>query len=291
MFNYFIFNKKQSLEDFNLYFETLPLLPLVADVNQDVHQIVCTCGFKTDKAQLLRIKKWLSTTGRLKFSFDDRVFSVKKITAQESVKNINYTVIIITFTVDNVCLLQSNPIEFTKDFHQINLYNGGNYESLPLISIEGSGNISITINDEDKITAQESVKNINYTVIIITFTVDNVCIIQSNPIEFTKDFHQINLYNNGNYESSPLMVIEGEGDISITINNEDCCTIENVNGVVTIDSQIQECWAGNQEDISSLKNRDFYGEFPVLAEGMNHICIDSTTNNLVKVIIEPRWAI
>lgn len=219
MFNYFIFNKKQSLEDFNLYFETLPLLPLVADVNQDVHQIVCTCGFKTDKAQLLRIKKWLSTTGRLKFSFDDRVFSVKKI------------------------------------------------------------------------TAQESVKNINYTVIIITFTVDNVCIIQSNPIEFTKDFHQINLYNNGNYESSPLMVIEGEGDISITINNEDCCTIENVNGVVTIDSQIQECWAGNQEDISSLKNRDFYGEFPVLAEGMNHICIDSTTNNLVKVMIEPRWAI
>lgn len=216
MFNYFIFNKKHSIKDFEMYFETLPLLPVLDDVNQ----ISCTCGFKTDKVKILHIKKWLSvTTGQLKFSFDDRTFSVTNITVQEANKNSIYTVVVVTFTVENTCLLQSNPIEFTKDFHQINLYNGGNYESLPLISIEGSGNISITINDED------------------------------------------------------------------------CCTIENVNGVVTIDSQIQECWVGNQEDISSLKNRDFYGEFPILAEGMNHICIDSTTNNLVKVIIEPRWAI
>lgn len=216
MFNYFIFNKKHSIKDFEMYFETLPLLPILDNVNQ----ISCTCGFKTDKVKLLHIKKWLSiTTGQLKFSFDDRTFSVTNITVQESNKNSTYTVIVITFTVENTCLLQSTRVEVTKDFHQINLYNSGNYESLPLISIEGSGNISITVNDE--------------------------------------------VY----------------------------CTIENVNGMVTVDSQIQECYIGPREDIATLKNRDFYGEFPIFSEGMNHICIDSTINNLIKVIIDPRWAI
>lgn len=217
MFNYFIFNKKHSIDDFGMYFESIPVLP---SVTNDVPQIYCTCGFKTNKLKLLNIKKWLlKQVGQLKFSFDDRIFTVTNIVVEELKKNKTFTVVSILFTVNDMYLLPGTKLEIHNHFDSIKLYNRGFYETQPKISIEGGGNIIIRVNGVDS------------------------------------------------------------------------CTIENVNGVVTIDSEIQECYVGLEESITALKNRDFYGEFPIFQEETNEISITSTTNQITKVIIEPRWAI
>ena len=61
--------------------------------------------------------------------------------------------------------------------------------------------------------------------------------------------------------------------------------------VLTLDSEIQECYEGYSNQAISLKNRDMYGEFPVLDNGSNRISVSSTTNSLTKVTIVPRWVL
>ena len=87
------------------------------------------------------------------------------------------------------------------------------------------------------------------------------------------------------------MTIEGEGNIKIMINGVIHCVIENVNGIVTLDSEIQECYEGLPGNALCLKNRDFYGEFPIFNLGVNEIAISSTTDSLTKVTIVPRWVL
>lgn len=218
--NYFIFDYQNSLEDYEMYFETLPLLPLASLSEVNNPQINCTLGFKTDSDKLLKIRKWLSINeGQLKFSFDDRIFNVSNIIATEYSKNKTFTIINIIFEVDKYCPIKMMPIVFKDTFDQLMIFNEGNYPSLPLITIEGSGNIDITINE-------------------VTY-----------------------------------------------------CTIENVNSVVTLDSEIQECYEGVPGEAVVLKNRDFYGEFPMFSFGLNEIVISSTTHSLTKVTIIPRWVL
>lgn len=218
MMNYFIFNNENSLDDYGLYFETLPVLPLASMSETNNPQITCTLGFETNKDKILKIRKWLAVKeGRLSFSYDDRVFVVTNIIASEYNKNKTFTVINIIFEVEKYCPIENYPIIIENNFNEISIFNEGNFTSLPLISIEGEGNITLQINE----TVQ--------------------------------------------------------------------CVVENVSGIVTIDSEIQECYLGTADDIVAIKNRDFYGEFPLLMTGLNRVSIDSTTNKLSKVIIEPRW--
>lgn len=218
--NYFIFNHQNSLQDYGMYFETLPLLPLASLSEVNNPQINCTLGFKTDRDKLLKIRKWLSSReGRLKFSWDDRVFVVTNIIASEVSKNKTFTVINIIFEVEKYCPIETRQISFTHYFNQIKLSNLGLFPSLPLMTIEGGGNIEIMING-------------------VTH-----------------------------------------------------CVIENVNGVVTLDSEIQECYEGLPGNVLGLKNRDFYGEFPIFNLGVNEIAISSTTDSLTKVTIVPRWVL
>ena len=220
MMNYFVFNDENSLEDYELYFETLPVLPLASVSETNNPQITCVLGFETNKKKLLKIRRWLSINeGQLKFSFDDRTFNVSNIIATEYSKNKTFTIINIIFEVDKYCPIKMMPIVFDDNFDNLMIFNEGNYSSLPLITIEGSGNIDITINEV--------------------------------------------IY----------------------------CTIENVNSVVTLDSEIQECYEGYSGQAISLKNRDMYGEFPVLDNGPNRISISSTINSLTKVTIVPRWVL
>ncbi|CUN11220.1 hypothetical protein [Turicibacter sanguinis] len=218
--NYFTFNHQNSLKDYELYFESLPLLPLssLSEVNNP--QINCTLGFKTDADKILKIRKWLSINeGKLKFSWDERCFIVTNIIATEVSKNKTFTVINIIFEVEKYCPIETRQICFTRHFNQIKLSNLGYFTALPLMTIEGGGNIEIMING----------------------------------------------------------VVH--------------CVIENVNGVVTVDSEIQECYEGFPGSASGLKNRDFYGEFPIFNLGVNEIAISSTTDSLTKVTIVPRWVL
>ena len=215
--NYFTFNHQNSLKDYELYFESLPLLPLssLSEINNP--QINCTLGFKTDSDKILKIRKWLSVNeGKLKFSWDERCFIVTNIIATEVSKNSTFTVINIIFEVEKYCPIETRQICFTSYFNQIKLSNRGNFTSLP------------------------------------------------------------------------LMTIEGEGNVEIMINGVVYCVIENVNGVVTLDSEIQECYEGFSGSALGLKNNDFYGEFPIFNLGVNEIAI-SSTNFLTKVTIVPRW--
>lgn len=218
MFSSFTYNGQNSLADFNLYLEIMPVLPV--SVANGVEQITMVVGFETDRNKILRIREWLSdTTGKLSFSFDDRTWSVTNVTAVESSKNKVFTIISIAFEVESQCLSEEHPIVITDKFDSILIYNRGIFESYPLITIEGFGNISLNLND------------------IVIFT------------------------------------------------------IENVNGQVTLDSDIQECWMGNELSYYSLKNSDLYGDFPIFERGMNRIAVDSTLNQISKVIINPRWKV
>lgn len=146
MANYFIYNNSHSLEDYKMYFEIIPTLPLLNPLDKD-NIIVCTLGFKTDSQKLLEIKKWLSNkNGELKFSFDDRVWAVTNILADEIVKNKSYTVISVSFTVDNYCVIPDNEINIESNFDEITIYNQGNYSCKPIFEIYGTGNITISIN-------------------------------------------------------------------------------------------------------------------------------------------------
>ena len=218
--NYFIYNGKQSISDMELYFEYLPILPVTSFNEVDDSQIVCSVGVKNKNDIILNIRKWLSNTeGLLSFSFDARKWNVTNILVRETRRNKTFITLDITFYVNKYCYLNNNSLEINNNFEDITILNQGNFSTLPLITIEG------------------------------------------------------------------------EGNINISINNNSICTIENVNKTITIDSEIEECWTGDSLNIVSVKNSDFYGEFPYFDIGINKLSIDSTTNAITKVIIDGRWRI
>lgn len=214
--NYFIYNNKNSLKEFKLYFETLPLLPLTGFGESDDPVITCSVGFKNKKDNIKKIRSWLSSIeGTLKFSFDDRIWTVNNVTTREVKRNKTYIQIDIMFYVDRYCKLENGNIEIINNFENIEILNKGNFISLPLITVFGDGDIDIFINSQNF-----SIKNVNYS--------------------------------------------------------------------VTLDSEIEECWDGTNDNIISLKNMDTYGAFLFFEEGSNILSIFST-GIINKVIINPRW--
>lgn len=148
MANSFTFNDKNSVEDFEMYFETLPLLPLMSIAEANNPQISCTLGFKTNQERLIEIRKWLSSNmGELTFSYDTRTFIVTNIIAQESIKNDVYTVVNIIFEVLKECTLKTDWLTFTSGFNSIEIDNPGTFDSYPAIAITGSGTLKLYIND------------------------------------------------------------------------------------------------------------------------------------------------
>lgn len=218
--NSFTFNGQNSLDDYEMFFETLPLLPLASFSEVNNPQITCTLGFKTDANQLLRIRRWLAAnSGELTFSFDSRIFTVTNIIAQETDKNATFTVIQIIFEVAKECSLTSEPLIFTEGFDSMMIVNPGTFSSFPRLTVYGVGTIQFYLNEE----------------------------------------------------------LVG--------------TIQSVDGMVTMDSQIQECYVGDILSIQSVKNRDFYGEFIWFEPGLNLFRVESSGGTLESVTIEPRWVI
>lgn len=143
----------------------------------------------------------------------------------------------------------------------------------------------------NNIVTREVKRNSTFLVFEIIFHVDRYCVLESSTITQTDNFDNISILNLGNFTTYPKITIEGYGNISINLNDTNICTIEDVQGLITIDSELQECWVGDSIDITSIKNEDMYGKFPVFDIGINRLVIDSTTNNITKVHIDCRWTI
>lgn len=85
----------------------------------------------------------------------------------------------------------------------------------------------------------------------------------------------------GTVYSQPVITVYGSGSVTLTINGK-AYPLSNVDGYVTINSEIEECYKGTLN-----RNGIFYtDEFPRLEPGENNI---SWTGNVSKVEIQPNW--
>lgn len=87
--------------------------------------------------------------------------------------------------------------------------------------------------------------------------------------------------NSGTVYSEPIITVFGSGDITLNINGNSY-PLRNVDGNITIDSEMMEVFKGNTNQNSK------YGgaEFPSFEVGKNEI---RWTGNVSKIKIQPRW--
>ena len=76
----------------------------------------------------------------------------------------------------------------------------------------------------------------------------------------------ISVVNEGNHTAKPLITIEGEGTVILSVNDTVICeyTFPEGENTVTLDSEKQEAYL---ESIKNLRNRTMLGEFPVFKKG------------------------
>lgn len=94
---------------------------------------------------------------------------------------------------------------------------------------------------------------------------------------------QSTLSNEG-YESEPYIKCFVAGTGKIYIGNQ-IITINGVNGMIEIDSEIMNAYRNENGLITNLNNK-MIGDFPILVEGNNHISFDG---DITKLEINPRW--
>ena len=88
------------------------------------------------------------------------------------------------------------------------------------------------------------------------------------------------VYNNGDFNSSPIIIIYGTGDLQLTINNT-TVQINNVDERVLLDSKLFLCLDKDNNN----KSIDMIGNFPTLDIGENTI---TWVGNITKLDISPR---
>ena len=81
-------------------------------------------------------------------------------------------------------------------------------------------------------------------------------------------------------DSLPLVTVNGRDDVTIQMNGT-ILELTDLNGTITMDSELEEAWAGDQS-ANSLMN----GEFLRLKAGYNAY---SWEGDVSSVIIQPRW--
>lgn len=156
----------------------------------------------------------------------------------------------------------------------------------------GEGHL-ILDNENDKYYKAKIIDSIDYERLLRFKTADVKFRVQ--PFKYSneegiKTFNiaektSVNVYNNGNYESKPIIKITGSGTIEfkqegITIFTY---TFPTDDTYVVIDSDKQDAYVG-----SILKNRSMNGEFPILKMGKNVI---SWTGTITKIEVSnySRW--
>lgn len=88
------------------------------------------------------------------------------------------------------------------------------------------------------------------------------------------------LRNQGNFESTPLIVAHGTGEGTITINDT-VITLSNIDGYVNIDSETLECYKGDTN-----LGQNMVGDYPILKTGVNTITFDG---GITSISVTPRW--
>lgn len=116
-----------------------------------------------------------------------------------------------------------------------------------------------------------------------TFTVNFRC----KPFLYLHDSPEITLTddtgiitNPGGVHSLPLVTVNGTGDVTIQLNGT-ILELNDLDGSITMDSELEEAWAGDQS-ANSLMN----GEFLRLKAGYNAY---SWEGDVTGVVIQPRW--
>lgn len=88
------------------------------------------------------------------------------------------------------------------------------------------------------------------------------------------------LFNNGTFDSEPVITIFGTGNITLYVNNQNVA-LAGVSGKIIIDSEMQNAYSG-----SISMNNKMYGDFPTFVSGENNI---SWTGNVTKLEVQPNW--
>jgi len=161
-----------------------------------------------------------------------------------------------------------------------------NLDDLDFISswLTGSGT-AVFSNEPDKIYKVTILNQIEFSKVVRTFY-KFIIIFECQPYKESMDNAVITLteatqiYNSTGNTSKPIIKIYGTGLITLTIN-DNAINLNNINGYVTINSDLLDCYKGTQ-----LYNRYMVGDFPLLQPGSNSI---SWAGNVTSVEITPNW--
>lgn len=95
--------------------------------------------------------------------------------------------------------------------------------------------------------------------------------------------------NDGNKDSLPLIVVAGSGDVAISVNSNEVCTLAIGASILLIylDSEAQDAYTLSN-GVKTYKNNIMTGKFPVLRPGANTITWTGTTNS-IAVYNRSRW--
>lgn len=91
---------------------------------------------------------------------------------------------------------------------------------------------------------------------------------------------------NEGYEAEPVMNVTCNGTGKVYINNQEI-TIQNINGTITIDSEMKNAYRIASGYVTNL-NKHMIGKFPVLRHGSNVIDFDGDISKL-EIICNKRW--
>ena len=94
---------------------------------------------------------------------------------------------------------------------------------------------------------------------------------------------ELQVTNVGNETSKPIIILYGQGIVTISLNDHAIFQVNIDDEYVVIDSENEEAY-----NESVLKNRFMVGQFPTLKTGLNVI---TWTGNLTKIEVQPksRW--
>lgn len=108
--------------------------------------------------------------------------------------------------------------------------------------------------------------------------------VSEDEIEWTGTNQVLQIENQGNITSAPLITVEGSGTVNISVDGMFVCKLDlDENDMIIMDSAELEAY-----DNASLRNRDMIGDFIRLLPGSHEITWDGSISSL-KVIPKSRW--
>ena len=157
----------------------------------------------------------------------------------------------------------------------------------------GNGNIVFS-NEPNKYYFARIIKGIDYQRLLRYRTANITFRVQP----FKYDYEEIDIYadaerdsipvsNDGNYFAKPIITIEGEGTVALSVNDTVICqyTFPEGENTVILDSEKQDAYL---YIIDNLRNRQMVGEFPILQKGLNVIAWSGAVES-VRIKRYSRW--